>query len=105
MKKNFIVTTTTTLLLSSYLSAACVYVDCSNSVTAATQQLQQEMQTEFSATQNQLNTLKENYKEYSDALKVNNELYEKNKVLKEEYLILLKKINQRITAIKYMEAK
>lgn len=100
----YLTTTISTLILSSYLSAACVYVDCSDSVTAATQQVQQEMQTEFSATQTQLNTLDKNYKEYSDALKKNNELYEKNKVLKEEYLILLKIINHKTSTLKLIES-
>lgn len=99
MKKIFFL-----LIITINLHALCAYSDCSNVVTAKTTQTQVEMESEFQAVMAQLNNLEENYRKYSVALEENNALYEKNKTLKKEYLIILKKINQKIDLLRKIEA-
>ncbi|MDD5373931.1 MAG: hypothetical protein PHO62_10965 [Sulfurimonas sp.] len=92
------------ITLSTLSQAACVYVDCSDFVSSQTSQTQSQMQNEFQAIQNKLNTLENNYEKYAEALHENNKLYKKNKILKTEYLIILKKIDQKAKLLKSIEA-
>lgn len=70
----------------------CYYVDCHSTVAMATGVTAQNLTTVFSEIEKNINDLDRKYNEYYEVLKENNDLYDKNILLKSQYLSILQEI-------------
>ena len=78
--------------LNSKLFAYCYYVDCHTSVTSATSITALNLTSIFSQIEKNISDLDQKYNEYYQVLKENNDLYDKNILLKSQYLSILQEI-------------
>lgn len=86
--------------LSYYCYAGCVYVNCAPSVTLATTITGLNLESIFGKINSKLIEVKNVTDDYNDAIKKNNELYDKNIKLKIEYLLTLQEIKQKQELLK-----
>lgn len=80
--------------------AYCYYVTCAPSVMMAVMTTITNMEQQFMKINFKVNDIKTAYSDYSDVLQENNELYDKNSLLKQEYLLILQEISQKQQLLK-----
>jgi hypothetical protein len=80
--------------------AYCYYVSCSSSVMVAVMITITNMEQQFMKINFKINDIESAYSDYSDVLEENNRLYDKNSLLKQEYLLILQEISQKQQLLK-----